>query len=140
MALNSPEASHEDVCGMEKRVLIIDDDIDFQFMVGSMLRTSGYEVKTLLEGKLSAAVNMAGQCDIVILDVELPGTSGVDLGMELRSAPETSNIPIILVSGHADGNELFSQSKANAYIQKPFSLTALMNTIKALLKMVEKPV
>lgn len=125
---------------MEKRVLIIDDDIDFQFMVGSLLRTYGYDVKTLLEGNFSTAVNVARQCDLVILDVQLPGTNGVQLGKELRSAPETSDIPIILVSGHNGGGDMFFQSKASAYMQKPFSLTTLMNTITDLLNMVRNPV
>lgn len=41
---------------MEK---IIDDDVDFQFMVGSMLRTCGFEVRSLLEGKLTVVVDIA---------------------------------------------------------------------------------
>lgn len=118
---------------MEKTILIIDDDVDFQFMVGNMLRTSGYEVKTMLEGKLAAAVNIASKCDIVLLDLELPGANGVDLGERLRSSPETSNIPIILVSGHSKGDEMFIRSKADAYIQKPFSLSVLLKKIKELL-------
>ena len=93
----------------EKTILIIDDDLDFQFMVGSMLRTSGYEVRTLLEGKLKSAVDIASKCDMVLLDIELPGLSGIDLGKQLRSVPATSEIPIILVSGHSNGDELFAK-------------------------------
>ncbi len=121
---------------MEKIVLIIDDDVDFQFMVGSMLRTSGYEVKTLLEGKMQSAVDIASQCDLVLLDIELPGVSGIDLGKMLKSVPETSAIPIILVSGNSDGDAMCIRSEANAFIQKPFHLSALMNKITELLKSV----
>ncbi len=118
---------------MEKTILIIDDDVDFQFMVGSMLRTCGYQVRTLLEGKLTLAVDIASKCDMVLLDIELPGLSGVDLGKKLRASAETSNIPIILVSGQDNSDELFLQSKANAFIQKPFSLTTLLNKVQELL-------
>jgi DNA-binding response OmpR family regulator len=118
---------------MEKTILIIDDDVDFQFMVGSMLRTCGYEVRTLLEGKLSAAVDIARKCDIILLDIELPGINGVDLGKELRLTAETSNIPIILVSGHNNVDEMFAESQANAFIQKPFSLTTLIAKVQELL-------
>ena len=66
--------------GIEGRVLIIDDDVDFQFMVGTMLRSSGYSVKSLLEGKLPTTLTLARDCDVILLDIELPGMSGVDLG------------------------------------------------------------
>ncbi len=118
---------------MDKTILIIDDDVDFQFMVGSVLGMCGYRVKTLLEGKLSVAVDLASKCDIVLLDIELPGINGVDLGRELRASTGTSNIPIILVSGHDNADELFAQSQANAFIQKPFSLTALIDKVRELL-------
>lgn len=124
---------------MDKTILIIDDDVDFQFMVGSMLRTIGYEVKTLLEGKLDAAVEVASTCDIVLLDIELPGVNGLDLGIKLRSVPETAGIPIILISGNCDGDEMLIRSEANAFIQKPFRLSTLTDTIRELLKMVPHP-
>jgi DNA-binding response OmpR family regulator len=116
-----------------KTILIIDDDVDFQFMVGSMLRTCGYEVRTLLEGKLNVAVDIASKCDMVLLDIELPGLNGVHLGKELRASPKTSNIPIIVVSGHNNVDEMFIQSQATAFIRKPFSLTTLVNKVQALL-------
>lgn len=118
---------------MEKTILIIDDDVDFQFMVGSMLRTCGYGVRTLLEGKASVAVDLASKCDIVLLDIELPGINGVDLGKELRTSAETSKIPIILVSGHDNVDKMFVQSQADAFIQKPFSLTTLIAKVQELL-------
>lgn len=124
---------------MDKTILIIDDDVDFQFMVGSMLRTIGYEVKTLLEGKLDSAVNIASTCDMVLLDIELPGVNGLDLGIKLRSMPATSTIPIILISGNCDGDEMLIRSEANAFIQKPFQLSTLINKIRELLKTVSHP-
>lgn len=120
---------------MEKTILIIDDDVDYQYMLGSMLRKCGYGVKTLLEGKLKAAVNIASKCDIVLVDIELPGANGVDVSKKLRTSPETSNIPVIMVSSHNEDGKIFARSGATAYIQKPFSLTVLLDKIKELLKM-----
>lgn len=121
---------------MDKTILIIDDDLDFQFMVGSMLRTSGYKVRTLLEGKMDSAVELASLSDIVLMDIELPGVNGFDLGIKLRSTPETSGIPIILISGNSDGDEMLIRSEANAFIQKPFRLSTLANKIRELLNIV----
>jgi DNA-binding response OmpR family regulator len=118
---------------MDKTILIIDDDVDFQFMVGNMLRTSGYSVKSLLEGKVNSALSTARGCDMVLLDIELPGVSGVDVGKELKASPDTLNIPIILVSGHSECDKMFVESGANLLIKKPFSLSGLLTKIKELL-------
>lgn len=117
----------------EGKVLIIDDDVDFQFMVGSMLRSSGYIVKSLLEGKLHTTLNLASECDVILLDIELPGMNGVDLGKQLKATPATANIPILLVSGHNKCETLFIESEANAFFQKPFSLSSLMSKIQELI-------
>jgi DNA-binding response OmpR family regulator len=121
---------------MDKTILIIDDDVDFQFMVGSVLRAIGYEVKTLLEGRPDSAVHLASTCDIVLLDIGLPGVNGIDVGIKLRSTPETADIPIILISANSDVDEMFSRSEANAFMQKPFSLSTLTSKITELLKKV----
>ena len=118
---------------MEQTILIIDDDVDFQFMIGSLLRMNGYNVKALLDGNFNAALTMASECDIILLDVDLPGMNGVDLGEKLRSAPETSKIPIMIVSGHNEGDAMFHHTPANAFIQKPFSLSGLIDKIQSLL-------
>jgi DNA-binding response OmpR family regulator len=65
--------------GNGKTILIVDDDIDFQFMVASMLNLSGFCVKSLVEGKLISTIDSAKVCDIVLLDIELPGINGVDI-------------------------------------------------------------
>jgi response regulator RpfG family c-di-GMP phosphodiesterase len=119
----------------EKTVLIVDDDIDFQCIVTSMLESSGFEVKSLTEGHLIPTIDFAKACDIVLLDIELPGTSGVDIGKKLKSVPETADIPVILLSGHHDCERLFIESRANVLFKKPFSLSQFLSKVKELLKL-----
>jgi len=116
-----------------KKVLIIDDDLDFQLMVGNMLRKNGYEVKSQLEGKTDAAWATARECDLVLLDIRLPGVNGVVIGKELKSSSETIHIPIILVSGQRECDQMFIESRADVMIQKPFSLSRLMHKVQELL-------
>lgn len=120
---------------MEKgrTILIIDDDLDFQFMVSGMLEKCGFGVKYLVEGRVSSALDSARSCDMVLLDFNLPGTNGVELAKKLKSFPETKGIPIILVTGHSDSDKLFSESSANALFTKPFSFSALLRKITELL-------
>jgi response regulator RpfG family c-di-GMP phosphodiesterase len=117
----------------EKTILVIDDDLDLQFVITTKLKSCGFRVRSLIEGKLNSTFAAVKGCDIVLLDVKLPGLSGVELGNKLKSSPETQAIPIILLTGHSDGNELFVESKANALFSKPFSLAALLSKIKELL-------
>jgi CheY-like chemotaxis protein len=116
-----------------KTILVIDDDLDFQYMISTMLENIGFGVKNLVEGKLSAALNSAKVCDMILLDVELPGTNGVELSKQLKLTPQTEAIPIILITGHSDSEKLFSESNANALFKKPFSLSSLVSKITELL-------
>jgi CheY-like chemotaxis protein len=116
-----------------KTILIIDDNIDFQFMATIMLKTNGYNIKSQTTGQIEAAVSSAKSCDIILLDIQLPGSSGIELGNALKSSEETNAIPIILFSGNCECDTLFPESRANAFLQKPFSLAQLMDKIREVL-------
>jgi CheY-like chemotaxis protein len=121
------------VMGEGKSVLIIDDDLDFQMMISVILGNRGFKVRCLLDGKKNTVSRIARKSDIVLMDMQLPSTNGADLGRQLKSDPQTENIPIILISGHADGENLLQISGADAFIGKPFSLSGLLMKIEALL-------
>jgi DNA-binding response OmpR family regulator len=113
----------------EKTILIIDDDLDFHTLVGGVLRKAGYKVRSLFEGRVSQVFTSIRACDMVLLDIELPGVDGVEVGRRLKSDPSTQNIPIIMITGHTEGERLFKEAKANDFIQKPFQLSGLLNKI-----------
>jgi twitching motility two-component system response regulator PilH len=119
--------------GKHKNILIVDDDLDFQTMISIILGKRGFEVKCLLNGQASTFFRMAKNSDIVLMDIELPGSNGVDLGKRLKADPRTENIPIILISGSADGPCVWKSSGADAFIEKPFSLSGLYRKIDELL-------
>lgn len=116
-----------------KTILVIDDDSDYQLIVGNMLRNNGYKVECLLDGKISQATDLAKKCDMVLLDIEMPEANGVEVVAELKTNPETKQIPIILISAHLEGDKLFKTSRANGFMYKPFLLPGLLKKIKQLL-------
>jgi two-component system, sensor histidine kinase and response regulator len=118
-------------------VLIIDDDVDFQMMITAMLNDHGYNVRSMYEGKNKTAVQLARVSDVVLLDIELPGDNGVDIGRHLKSHPDTCDVPIILISAHKDAFTELRESKANIFVHKPFSLSQLFIKINDLLKPVQ---
>jgi response regulator RpfG family c-di-GMP phosphodiesterase len=119
--------------GKRKNVLVVDDDLDFQMMISIILGNRGFKVKCLLNGLGNSVFQLARLSDIVLMDIELPGTNGIDLGRQLKSDPQTENIPIILISGCADGPGVLRSSRADAFIEKPFSLSGLCRKIDELL-------
>jgi CheY-like chemotaxis protein len=116
----------------QKTILVVDDDPDFHVLVRLTLMRFGYCIKSMYAGKLNLISRIARTCDLILLDIELPGANGVDVGKKLKSDPETSEIPIIMISGHSDGLAMFHDSGANAFIQKPLSIIALVKKVKEL--------
>jgi response regulator RpfG family c-di-GMP phosphodiesterase len=115
---------------LHKTILIIDDDMDFHTLISRWLINSGYSVKSLFDGSIKDVYRAASQCDMVLLDIELPTVDGVEVGRKLKSNPKTMGIPVIMISGHTDGDKLFHEARANHFIQKPFSLNLLLNKVK----------
>jgi CheY-like chemotaxis protein len=114
-----------------KAVLVIDDDVDFQSILSEVLDSKGFKVWCLLKGEINIISHFARKSDIILLDIHLPGTNGIDISKTLRSDPTTENIPIILVSGQS-GNHA-GLTTVNAFLGKPFSLSTLLHKINELL-------
>jgi DNA-binding response OmpR family regulator len=112
-----------------KTILIIDDDADFHTLVSSLLKKSGYTVLSLFDGSINNIFGLITTCDMVLLDVELPVTDGVEIGKQLKSDSKTMNIPIIMITGHSDSEKVFLESKANFLVQKPFMFSGLLAKI-----------
>ncbi|RPJ07347.1 MAG: response regulator [Spirochaetaceae bacterium] len=86
---------------MAKRILIIDDDPDFAEAVSSLLESNGYAVASALCTEDGLAQACKKPCpDCILLDVMMAGkVEGFEFSRTLRDNPDTSNIPVILVTG-----------------------------------------
>lgn len=83
------------------KILIVEDDHNFAFMLKSSFIKSGHKVKLLFDGK--QAVNFLNKStpDLIVLDFYLPGHNAVELINELRSYPDTIDVPVLLYSAHS---------------------------------------
>jgi DNA-binding response OmpR family regulator len=121
---------------MGSRLLLIDDDARLATMVGDYLGNAGYEVvhaPTLAAGR----ERLANQhFDALVLDLMLPDGDGLDLTRELRAAPRTRALPLLMLTARGEpldrivGLEL----GADDYLAKPFEPRELLARIKALLR------
>jgi CheY-like chemotaxis protein len=85
-----------------KRVLLIDDDPVIGKVYGNKLAAAGYSVQLASDGAEGLAALKSFQPDVVLLDLEMPGVSGVDWLREVRSYPTHQQLPIIVFTSGAD--------------------------------------
>jgi DNA-binding response OmpR family regulator len=109
-----------------KKVLLVEDDISTSEVVKYILTTYGFTVYTHSTGLKVDEVVKSYQPNLILLDIRLPGKSGVEICKELK---QTSDIPIILFSAEPDQKKLVNECNADAFLGKPFDINELIVSI-----------
>lgn len=116
----------------KKRILVADDDGQIREIVSLMLSSEGYDVITAADG--DAVVRMADETvDLYLLDVNMPGQSGLLAAAQLRKRFNTPVVFLTAYSGESDKVMGFSVG-ADDYIVKPFSTAELLMRVRAILR------
>ena len=117
----------------EAHILVVDDDNQVRQLIGRFLRESGYRVTGARDGREMREALASAGIDLIILDLMLPGTSGLDLCRELRA---TSSVPIIMLTAKgADTDRIVGlELGADDYLPKPFNPRELLARIRAVLR------
>lgn len=116
-------------------VLIAEDDADIRALIAYKLQQAGHHVVGVADGLSAVAAAREHRPDLAIVDVSMPGLSGMQVCTALREHGATAQIPVILLSAraHPDDSETGLQSGAVDYVTKPFSPRALMQRVESLL-------
>src|ERR1035437_9632385 len=88
----------EPLMARRKKILVVDDERDLVELIGMNLTRNGYEVLTAHDGATGLELARKQKPDMVILDVMMPGMSGRDVTMALKSDPEMAAIPILMLT------------------------------------------
>ena len=120
---------------MNEKILVIEDDPSALKLVEYTLEQEGYQVisaKDGLEGIKKARDEHPG---LIILDIMLPGLDGYDLCQQLRQKPETSLLPILMLSAKArqDDKDIGLRMGADDYLTKPADPSIILAKVNALL-------
>jgi signal transduction histidine kinase/DNA-binding response OmpR family regulator len=117
-------------------VLIVDDNADMRDYLCRLLAPH-YELEIVGDGEAALAASACRKPDLVLTDIMIPGIDGLELVERLRIDPQTSTIPIILLSARAGEESRVEGMKAGAddYLIKPFSARELLARVEAHLKM-----
>ncbi|WP_420437398.1 response regulator [Candidatus Poriferisodalis sp.] len=114
-------------------VLVVDDEPSFTEALSVGLRREGFEVRTAADGRAALAAISESEPDLVLLDVMLPGMSGLDVCREIR---KRSRVPLIMVT--ARGEEIDAvvglEVGADDYVAKPYRLRELVARMRAVLR------
>jgi PAS domain S-box-containing protein len=117
----------------EERVLIVEDEPDFQALLRTILTREGYQVEVAPDGPTALELVQSSTPDLVLLDWVLPGMDGISVCRNLR---RISNIPIMIVTSKTAQEDLIAALDAGAddYVTKPFHGDELLARIRALLR------
>jgi two-component system response regulator RegX3 len=115
------------------RILVVDDEPAIRDAISYALRSEGFEVETVGDGESALESAARGEHDVVVLDLMLPGMSGMEVCRRVRAE---SAVPIIMLT--ARGAELDRvlglEVGADDYVTKPFSMAELIGRIRAILR------
>jgi two-component system, OmpR family, response regulator RegX3 len=112
------------------KVLIVDDEPALADAVGYALRTEGFETDAVEDGEQALEAALNGFYDLVLLDLNLPGVSGVEVCRRLRAE---SRVPIIMLTARDAELDLVLGLEVGAddYVTKPFSMAELVGRVRA---------
>jgi len=119
-----------------KRILVIEDETDIREMLALRLKKERFEVLEASEGMTGLKKALEEQPDLVLLDLMLPFTSGLDILRKLRNNRKSAQVPIIIVSAKGEESDIVVglELGADDYVTKPFNMSVLLARINALLR------
>ncbi len=121
---------------MKAKILIVDDEPNILRLVGYSLEAEGYEIVTATTGAQALKALEDEQPELVVLDVMLPDMSGIEICQKLRENPQTTDLPVIMLSARAQVADKVQGLKAGAdeYVTKPVEAEEMTARVAALLK------
>lgn len=112
-----------------QKILVVDDDEGIVEVVQIVLEGEGYAVQTSLDDTFIEHLT-DDLPDLILLDVLLSGTDGREICTRLKSNEATKYIPIVMLSAHSDTGKLADSSGADGFLEKPFDVDALIETVQ----------
>lgn len=116
-----------------KEILIIDDDTDLSFIISEMLESYGYAVTTAENGEEAFELLSRHSYHLILLDINLPDTTGLELCRDLR---RVSSVPVIFASARTSESDRITgfDIGGDDYLPKPYSMKELLSRVNALIR------
>lgn len=112
------------------KVFVADDDPAILEVIKIILEDRGFEVLTVSEGQKILKQIEKFIPDIILLDIWMSGYDGREVSKLLKKQESTKHIPIVVISAHNDTKKMASEAEADDYLEKPFDIEVLVDTVK----------
>jgi DNA-binding response OmpR family regulator len=120
---------------MASRVLLIEDEANIAEAIRFLLSRDGCEVQVQADGNAALAAVAAFRPDVVVLDLMLPGMSGLEILTALRADPATVALPVLMLTAKGQGRDRDAAERAgvSAFMTKPFANADIRAAVRDLL-------
>jgi len=118
-----------------QKVLIVEDNALNMRLFSDLLEASGYETLQCTDGEKATALAVDEQPDLIIMDIQLPDVSGLDLTRWLKDDERTSAIPVLAVTAFAMRTDeiLVREAGCEGYLSKPIQVRSFLKTVDDLM-------
>jgi two-component system phosphate regulon response regulator PhoB len=119
-----------------ENILVVDDEEDILELVNYNLTKEGYSVACAETGDQALKMARSDLPDLVLLDLMLPGTDGLEVCKILKNDPRTANVPVVMLTAKGEEADIVTglELGADDYVTKPFSPRVLLARLKAVLR------
>lgn len=119
-----------------QEILVVEDETDIQELVRYNLVKEGYTVRCMISGEEALRALRSSTPDLVLLDLMLPGISGLDVCRSIKSNSATRHVPVVILTAKGEEADIVSglELGADDYVTKPFSPRVLLARIRAVLR------
>lgn len=119
----------------QKRILLVEDDPLSLKLMRDVLRAHGYDTEEVSNGLEVMERAITCSPDLVVMDIGLPGIDGCEATRQVKAAPETSGIPVVVVTAFAmqGDEERMRAAGCDAYLAKPLRFSELVDVVNGLL-------
>ena len=125
---------------MKEKILIVEDSPPNMRLIEMTLRLKGYELLEATDGEEALNMAISQKPDLIIMDLNLPKVSGLEVTKRLRQMPAFNHIPIIAVTAHAmkGDKEKIIEAGCDAYLPKPINTHQLPRVVAEMLRQRQK--
>lgn len=118
-----------------KTILIVEDNELNMKLFHDLLEVQGYRVLQAENGTDAMSLVASDRPDLILMDIQLPGRSGLDVTREIKANPDTADIPVIAVTAFAmkSDEQRIRDGGCEDYIAKPISVPVFLNKVKTYL-------
>jgi len=119
---------------MAKKILIVDDDHDLVEVMQEWFETEGYNIVTAYDGEECIKQAKKEQPDLIIMDINMPKMDGYSAVKEIKVDEAIKHIPIIVLTGKDQMEDIFKMEGVKEYVVKPFEYKVFSQMVKKILE------